>query len=61
MYVALCYYKLDYYDVSVDVLQVYLTECIYQLVLESQLPHKTVNLIFSSVIVNNKLTILWGS
>ena len=24
----------------------YLTRCVYQLVLESQLPHKTVNLIF---------------
>ena len=39
----------------------HLTECIYQLVLESQLPHKTVNLTFQLVIVNNKLTILWGS
>ena len=29
--------------------------------LESQLPHKTVNLTLQSVIVNNKLTILWGS
>lgn len=24
MYVALCYYKLDYYDVSLEVLNVYL-------------------------------------
>ena len=39
----------------------YLTECIYYLVLESQPPHKTVNLIFQLVIVKNKLTILWGS
>ena len=30
------------------------------MVLESQLPHKTVNLLFHLVIVNNKLTILWG-
>lgn len=26
MYVALCYYKLDYYDVSQEVLQVYLQQ-----------------------------------
>ena len=38
-----------------------LTECIHELVLESQLPHKTVNLIFPSVVVHNRLTILWGS
>ena len=29
-------------------------------VLESQLPHKIVNLLFELVTVNNKLTILWG-
>jgi hypothetical protein len=40
---------------------VYLTRCVHQLVLESQLTHKTVNLIFQLVIVNNKLTILRGS
>ena len=39
----------------------YLTKCIYLLVLESKLPPKTVNLVFGLVIVNNKLTILWGS
>jgi hypothetical protein len=39
----------------------YLTQCIYELVLDSQLPHKTVKLIFQLVKVNNKLTILWGS
>ena len=31
------------------------------LVLESRLPHKTVNLLFQLVLVNNKLTIVWGS
>ena len=31
----------------------YLTQCIKQLVLESQLPHKTVNLFFQFVSVNN--------
>jgi hypothetical protein len=36
----------------------YLTQCIHQLLLESQSPHKTVNLIFELVIVNKKLTIL---
>ena len=30
-------------------------------ILEGQLPHKIVNLIFESVIANNVLTILWGS
>ena len=32
-----------------------------ELVLESQLPHKTVNLFFWFATVHNKLTILWGS
>ena len=27
---------------------------------EIEVPHKTIDLIFQSVIVNNKLTILWG-
>ena len=31
----------------------YLTECIYQLVLESQLPHKIVNLLFTITIEMN--------
>ena len=39
----------------------YLSECIHHLVLESQLPHKTVNSIFESEIVNCKLAILRGS
>ena len=38
-----------------------LTECIFLLVLESELPHKTVNLVFKSVIVKTKSTILWGT
>jgi len=38
----------------------YLTQCIYRSLFDSQLPHDIVNLIFWSVIVNNKLTILWG-
>ena len=29
VYVALCYYKLDYYDVSQEVLATYLQELIY--------------------------------
>jgi len=41
--------------------QSYLTECISELTLESQIPHKIVNLMSKSVITNNKLTILWGS
>ena len=32
-----------------------------QFVLESQLPHKIVNLVFKLVMVDNELTILWGS
>ena len=43
----------------------YLAEWIYQLVLESQLPHKTVNkfvnLLFNITNQNNELTVLWGS
>jgi hypothetical protein len=27
VYVAMCYYKLDYYDVSLEILQVYLQVC----------------------------------
>ena len=38
----------------------HLTEGIYQLVVESKLPHKTVNLFFTFTNQNNKLTILWG-
>ena len=41
--------------------QTYLTQCVDQFVSESQIPHKTVNLMFQFVIVNNKLIILWGS
>ena len=39
----------------------YLTQCIDQMVFESQFPHKTVNLLLQLVIVNNELTDLWGS
>ena len=42
-------------------LQVYLTQCIYRMVLESQLPHKIVKFLCRLVTVNNKLTSLWGS
>ena len=35
----------------------YLTQCINKMVLESQLPHKIVNLFFGKLIGNNKLTI----
>ena len=31
------------------------------MVFESQLPHKLVNLLIESVMVNNKSTIFWGS
>ena len=37
----------------------YLTTCTYQLDLESQLPHKIVNLIFTIINQNMKLTVLW--
>ena len=40
---------------------VYLTECVHAVVLESQPPHKAVNLISQLVIVNNMLIIWWGS
>ena len=38
-----------------------LTECIYSLVLESQRPHKIVNLLFTITNEDIKLTVLWGS
>ena len=38
----------------------YLTACIYQLILESQISHRIVNLSFEFVIVDSKLTIVWG-
>ena len=40
---------------------VYLRQCIYELVWGRQLPNNIVNLIFKLVVVNNKLTNLWGS
>ena len=43
---------------AVGAAQVYLTRCVYWLFSESQLPHKTVDLISQLVIVNNNLTIL---
>ena len=43
--------------------QDFISQCIDKTVLESQLPHKTVNLVFHLVTVNNKLKlmILWGN
>jgi hypothetical protein len=38
-----------------------LTQCIHHLILESQPPHKTVSSIIQLVVVNDKLTISWGS
>ena len=42
-------------------MRVYLSECIYQLVLESQLPPKIVNLSFTSANEIIESTVLWGS
>jgi len=42
-------------------LRPYLTERIYQLVLESTLPHKIFNSSFTISVEDIKLTILWGS
>ena len=39
----------------------FLTECIYLFVLESQFPHKIVNLVFAITNSNIKLTVLCGS
>ena len=39
----------------------YHTQSINQMGLESQLPHKTVNLLFNISLLYNKLTILWES
>ena len=38
----------------------YLTKCIFQLVLESQLPHTIVKILFTITTRNIKLTVLWG-
>jgi len=46
---------------EVEAVPPYLTECIYSLVLESQLTHKIVNLLFTITNSNIKLTVLWGS
>ena len=43
-----------------DAVQTYLTQCINQMGLESDIPHTIVNLLFQLVIVNNKLKIWWG-
>ena len=51
---SLYYHTLDYEDV-------HLMECIDSLVFKSQLPHKIVNLLFTTAIQNIKLTILLGS
>ena len=40
--------------------QPHITECIAYVVLESQLPHKILNLLFTITNKNNK-SILWGS
>jgi len=39
----------------------YLTQCISQTVLESELPHIIGNLWFAIGYENNELTVLWGS
>ena len=39
---------------------IYFTQCVNEMVLELQLPHKTVNFMCLLSIVNNKSTILWG-
>ena len=41
--------------------QACLAPCIHQMVWESQLPHKIVNLLFTISLLHNKLTMLWGS
>ena len=39
---------------------VYFTSCISELVLESQLPHKIFNLLFTITNCDMRLTVLWG-
>ena len=51
---------MDLTDAELVRLLAYLTECIYQLVLESQLPHKLVNLLFTITYQNIKLMVSWG-
>ena len=60
---ATCYaasFQGDITTISSTVSGGFFTECIHELVLESQLPNKTGSLIFSWVVVNKKLSILWG-
>jgi len=49
------------YLFSFQALGFYLTQCIYQLGVESQLLRKTVDLIYQKVMINSRLTILWES
>ena len=39
----------------------HVTECIYQWVLESQIPQNIINLLFTIADKNIKLSVLWGS
>ena len=38
-----------------------IAECINRMALKSQFPYKIIKVLFSLVIGNNELTILWGS
>ena len=38
----------------------YLTQYVNSMVLEIQLPHQIVNVVFLFVIVDNKFTVVWG-
>ena len=40
-------YGIDKSEERREEFQIYLTECMYQFVLESQLPHKMINLLFT--------------
>ena len=48
-------------EVRVFSLHSHLTELTYEMVSESQLPHKVVNLLFTFTDENNKFTVLWES
>ena len=56
-----CFFLLRLAEDVRDPADFYLMQCIYLLALEIQLSHETVNLIFQLVLINNQLTILWGS
>ena len=47
--------------IPTEPIRTHLTECTIQMVLESHIPRKIENLLFTITNQNNELTVLWGS